>query len=76
MAQTLSQRLDDINKKIDKAETSQSYGHGENKLTRGDLEQLYKERDRIETKIETHGSSFIPGQNTTPKKAFAHVVFR
>ena len=75
MAQTLGQRLESINTKIDKAETAQSYGQGDNNITRGNLSSLYQERDRIESKIESYGVNYIVGQNTTPKKAFANVSF-
>lgn len=75
MAKTLRERLEDLNTKIDKAENTQMYQHGDKQITRGVLFRLYEERDRVLTKIETHGSSYIEGQNTQPKKAVANVSF-
>jgi len=76
MAQTLGQRLADINTKIDKAENAQSYQNGDKQVSRGLLFRMYKERDSILSKIEQFGVNYIEGQTTSPKKAFAHVSFR
>lgn len=72
---TLGQRLDDINTKIDKAESAQSYQSGEKQVSRASVASLYAERDRILKKIEMYGSAYVEGQNTKPMKMSANVRF-
>jgi hypothetical protein len=67
MAETLGDRYDSIMKKIDKAETAQSYqtSSGSQK-TAGTLFRMYEEKDRLLEKINGYGRNYIEGQNTEP----------
>lgn len=75
MAQTLGQQLDAVQTAITAVQTSQSYEMDGRKLTRADLETLYRREDSLISKIEIHGRNYTPGQNTSPLKTRANVQF-
>lgn len=75
MAKTYGEQLDAVQTAITAVETSQSYEMDGRKLTRADLETLYRREDSLISKIEIHGRDYTPGQNTSPLKMRAHVQF-
>jgi len=75
LAKTYGEQLDAVQTAITAVETSQSYEMDGRKLTRADLETLYRREESLISKIEIHGRNYCPGQNTSPMKTRAHVQF-
>ena len=74
MAQTLGQQLDEINDSLSAARKAISYKTGDKEVQRS-YALLKEEKKEILSQIEVYGRNYIEGKNTTPKKAFANVIF-
>ncbi len=75
MALTLGEQLDEVQLAISQALKAQSYQNGDKQISRAALSRLEDREQRLQAEISVHGRNYIPGQNTTPKKAFANVIF-
>lgn len=64
MAKSFGEQLDDVQKAIEVIEGgAQQYEINGRKFIRGNLEAYYKERDRLEMKVEQYGADYTIGQN-------------